>query len=40
MVVCIRSAVAIATDDEAIRRTSRDFDEAIRTALQADALAP
>jgi farnesyl-diphosphate farnesyltransferase len=40
MVVCIRSAVAIATDDEAIRRTCRDFDEAIRTALQADALAP
>lgn len=40
MVECIRSAVAIATDDEAIRRTCRDFDEAIRTALQADALAP
>ena len=40
MVACIRNAVAIATDDEAIRRTSRDFDEAIRTALQADALAP
>jgi len=40
MVVCIRSAVAIATDDEAIRQTSRDFDEAIRTALRADALAP
>jgi hypothetical protein len=40
MVMCIRSAVAIATDDEAIRRTCRDFDEAIRTVLQADALAP
>ncbi len=40
MVVCIRSAVAIATDDEAIRRTSRDFDEAIRTVLRAGALAP
>ncbi len=40
MVVCIRSAVAIATDDEAIRRTCRDFDEAIRTVLRAGALAP
>lgn len=40
MVVCIRSAVAIATDDEAIRRTCRDFEEAIRTVLRAGALAP
>jgi farnesyl-diphosphate farnesyltransferase len=35
MVGCIRSAVALAVDDEAIRRASADFERAIRDALRA-----
>jgi farnesyl-diphosphate farnesyltransferase len=35
MVGCIRTAVALAIDDDAVRRSSEDFERAIRDALRA-----
>ena len=35
MVGCVSTAVSLATDDEAVRRSSEDFERAIRAALRA-----